>query len=159
MEKAKNKPGKPAAVLEPPQPEEPKDESAAQPDGPLKSEDWNSGVPPEQKVALETASRYIDLDVAKQDSASLTHKAQAIKAVALVPLICPECQILMEGHSQTGQRPITYFHPFSQSNWIPKVDQAGNPIVCSLRGKKFKAPTVDLEIIEKPVERPGLPRI
>jgi len=56
------------------------------------------------------------------------------------PICCPECDLLLEGYSATGERTRYYKHPFGQS---PKL--RGQQ--CRLKGQLFETP----KIILKPV--------
>ncbi len=76
----------------------------------------------------------------KVDEATLAGQPRFIEASIFPDAYCPLCGQKLSGNSKTGFKQAFYVHPFTPSIAL------GKP--CELKGKKLRAPTARMEIVD-----------
>jgi len=76
----------------------------------------------------------------KVEESTLAPPTQYIDAPIFPDAYCPRCGMKLSGNSKTGFKQAFYTHPFTPAIAL------GKP--CELKGKKLRAPTARMEIVD-----------
>lgn len=71
---------------------------------------------------------------------------ESVVMLACGQLLCPKCNLTLEGFSATGERTLRFSHPFAQS---PRL--GGKQ--CEYTGWVFAPPRISLKVVSKPAKR------
>lgn len=102
----------------------------------------------ELKTGLQACMDELDLMKAMRTTPPVTISSEepTIDMLACGQLLCPKCNLMLEGFSPTGERTLRFTHPFAQS---PKL--GGKQ--CEYSGWVFTPPKISLKVLSKPVKR------